>query len=107
MKSRLVRISWTVGILFVCFSLISVSLAQGPEAEPPAGETPIVEETAAASDWPAPELTVGIETRSSETEGIGDVLIPLWYPDGKGLLFINPRLSFNDHDYEEYNIGLG
>ena len=57
--------------------------------------------------WPASELTVGFQSRHSETEGIGDLLVPLWNPGGNGLLFVNPRSAFTDHSAEEYNVGLG
>ncbi len=53
------------------------------------------------------ELTVGFQTRESETEGIGDLLIPVWSSGGKGLLFVNPRTAMTDHDGKEVNIGMG
>jgi len=56
---------------------------------------------------PSAELTLGFMTGDLETEGIGDLLIPLWNPGGKGLLFVNPRGATTDHDAEEVNIGVG
>ncbi len=103
MNTRRTRTTWIITILMFCSPLISVSVAQAPVVEPPA---PAVEE-APDSDWPAPELSVGFELRNSETEGIGELLIPVWVPNGTSLLFISPRSSFTDHSEEEYNFGVG
>ncbi|MBP7829483.1 MAG: inverse autotransporter beta domain-containing protein, partial [Kiritimatiellae bacterium] len=74
-----------------------------PKAEPKA-EAP-AEEKAAATLPPA-ELTVGVQFRDDEAEGLGDVLVPAWrFPSG--LLFVNPRSTRTDQDAEEYSLGLG
>ena len=61
----------------------------------------------AATAFPPAELTVGFQARDAETEGLGDLLIPVWNPGGQGLLFVNPRAAFTDHDGEEGNLGVG
>ena len=72
-----------------------------PESKP----APQIE--TAATAFPPAELTVGFQARDAETEGLGDLLIPVWNPGGQGLLFVNPRAAFTDHDGEEGNLGLG
>ncbi len=60
----------------------------------------------AASDRLDPLLTVGGLTTEDYSEGIGDVVLPLYF-NGRGLVFINPRFSFTDRSEEEYNLGIG
>ena len=109
MKARWIRTLSLALVVFVFCPLWGVQAAKAKakakdkEAPPPAAAV----ETKPAPDWPAAELTVGFQTRDSETEGIGDLLIPLWNPGGTGLLFVNPRSAFTDHDAEEYNLGVG
>ncbi len=50
--------------------------------------------------------TIGALYTDDYWEGIGDVVIPLFF-NGEGLLFLNPRASFTDRSEEEYNIGVG
>lgn len=75
-----------------------VKEAKVPKAA--AAETP-------AANWLTAELTLGVLARDSESEGMGDLLIPVWHPGGNGLLFVNPRASFTDDDAEEANLGIG
>lgn len=70
-------------------------------------KVPAAAPAASSATWPAAELTLGIQAREAETEGIGDLLIPVWNPGGKGLLFLNPRAAFTDDDAEEANLGIG
>jgi len=104
MKTRGWRALSLVLIVFLSIPPPSVQAAKAKKKskakEPPPAEQPV-------SVWPAAELTVGFQSRSSETEGIGDLLVPVWNPGGKGLLFVNPRTAFTDHDAEEYNVGIG
>jgi hypothetical protein len=51
-------------------------------------------------------LTLGIRAQESETEGVGDVLIPLWRGP-RSMLLANIRAAASDHDEEELNIGVG
>jgi hypothetical protein len=105
MSARLVRIGGTAVVLLVCGTILAAHAAKprkAKEAPPASGGA----ETQ-ASTWPAAELTVGFQVRDSETEGIGDLLIPIWNPGGNGLLFINPRSAITDHSAEEYNLGIG
>ncbi len=102
MKARLVRVGWIASILFACLPLLAAHAAKAtPKAETP---DPV---QAASPEWPSAELTFGIQARDSETEGIGDLLIPLWNPGGNGLLFLNPRTAITDRDAEEVNLGIG
>ncbi len=109
MKARPIRTLLLALVVFAFCPLWGVQAAKtkakakDKEAPPPVAAV----ETKPAAEWPAAELTVGFQTRDSETEGIGDLLIPLWNPGGTGLLFVNPRSAFTDHDAEEYNLGVG
>ncbi|NCA82236.1 MAG: hypothetical protein EOM72_05770 [Opitutae bacterium] len=107
MSTRWIRAFCVAFSVFLFSFLLSAHAARtqskpkAPESSPPA----TVE--ADSSSWPAAELTFGFQTRDSETEGLGDLLIPVWNPGNVGLLFVNPRTSFTDHDAEEVNFGLG
>lgn len=108
MSARWSRAFWM--IFCVCsFSLLLPVPAARPKAKPKAPEVspPAAVVETESSAWPAAELTVGFQTRDSETEGLGDLLIPLWHPGGVGLLFVNPRTAVTDHDAQEGNLGLG
>ncbi len=106
MSARWVRSLLVVLVLF-SFGLSSAHAAKSKaktkakEAPPPAA----VE--AESAGLPPAELTVGFQTRDSETEGIGDLLVPVWSPGGTGLLFLNPRTAIVDHDEQEGNLGIG
>jgi hypothetical protein len=106
MKARLVRIGWVATVLFTVFFVLAAHAAKPKKAKPQKASPPPVVETQVAT-WPAAELTLGFQVRDSETEGIGDLLIPVWNPGGNGLLFVNPRSAFTDHSAEEYNLGIG
>ena len=80
---------------------------RAPAPKPAAEAKPAPQIETAATAFPPAELTVGFQARDSETEGLGDLLIPVWNPGGQGLLFVNPRASFTDDDAEEANLGLG
>lgn len=100
---------WTRRILalVVIMGFCSVATAFAAKAKPrKEAPPPAVSETEAPT-FPPAELTVGFQARDSETEGIGDLLIPVWNPGGAGLLFLNPRTAITDHDGEEANIGVG
>ncbi|NLB64940.1 MAG: hypothetical protein GX803_00505 [Lentisphaerae bacterium] len=51
-------------------------------------------------------VTLGIRSQESETEGVADVLVPLWRGP-QSVLLANLRGAMNDHDEEELNVGLG
>ena len=89
--------------------LFSTAAAPSPSfaAKSKAAAKAVAPPAAEAATLPAAELTLGFQSRQSETEGIGDLLLPLWSPGGKGLLFLNPRTAFTDHSAEEGNLGLG
>ena len=102
MRARLVRIGWFAAILFVCCPLLAAHAAKAKtKADKPAPVQP------PSPEWPSAEITVGIQASESQTEGVGDVLIPLWNPGGNGLLFVNPRTAITDRDAEEVNLGIG
>jgi len=61
--------------------------------------------TEATSDVPG-GLTIGVHANDQRVRGMGDALIPVWQ-NNEGLVFINPRVSFNDDGEEEVNIGAG
>jgi hypothetical protein len=109
MKARWVRLLTVALVVFMSCPLPPAQAAKAkskPKAKAKETPAPVVVEPAAAQ-WPVAEFTVGFQTRDSETEGIGDLMIPVWNPGGNGLLFLNPRTAITDHDAEEYNIGLG
>ncbi len=101
MRTRWIR-AWS----FVLVVFLSCPLPPPAQAAKAKGKAAPVE-PAGDRHWPPAELTVGVVARESETEGLGDVLIPLWNPGEKGLLFLNPRGSFTDHNEEEGNLGVG
>jgi hypothetical protein len=105
MSTRLVRIGWTAVVLLIVGTLLPAHAAKSRKTttSPPA---PAAAESHIPA-WPAAEFTLGLQVRDSETEGIGDLLIPVWNPGGNGLLFVNPRSAFTDHSAEEFNIGIG
>jgi hypothetical protein len=86
-------------------SILSVLLIAFLATVPPAAWAE-EEVGAAEQERLNPLLTVGGLTTEDYTEGIGDVVLPLYY-NGQGLLFLNPRFSFTDRSAEEYNLGLG
>lgn len=98
-------------VIWVCCSLPVAQAAKAKAKEKatssPPPSTALANVETQSSDFPPAELTLGFQTRESETEGIGDLLIPVWNPGGTGLLFVNPRSAMTDHDGEEYNFGIG
>ena len=107
MSARWIR-SFLVVLVVFAFGPLSAQAAKtkakskAKEAPPP----PAAVETE-ASAFPPAELTIGVQARDSETEGIGDLLVPIWNPGGTGLLFLNPRAAMTDDDAEEGNLGAG
>ncbi len=55
---------------------------------------------------PSSQFTVGLHFGDQQAESFGDILVPL-VQFKSGLLFINPRGSWNDSDGQEFNLGLG
>ncbi|GEM_PF-827720 len=106
MSARWVR-SFLVVLVLFAFGLSPAQAAKSKaKAKPKESPPPAAVQTETAGLPPA-ELTVGFQTRDSETEGIGDLLLPIWNPGGTGLLFLNPRGAVVDHDEEEANLGIG
>ena len=105
MNARWARFLSLMLMVFLSFPLPPPVQAAAKTKAKTAKTPPVVEEP--SSSFPPAEWTVGFQTGSSETEGIGDLLIPIWNPGGTGLLFVNPRSAFTDHEAEEANIGLG
>ncbi len=107
MNARWIRAVLVALVVFALCPLLPAQAAKAKtKAKPKESPPPAAVETE-SSTWPAAELTIGFQTRDSETEGLGDLLIPLWNPADAGLLFLNPRTAITDHDAEEGNIGLG
>ena len=52
-------------------------------------------------------MTFGVKGGDDYIESQLDILIPLYYHNDAGLLFINPRASYNDNHEEELNFGGG
>ena len=103
MNARWIRLWSCVLVVFLSCPLPPPAQAAKPKkskSAPPAAQ-------AAENEWPPAELTFGVQASDSETEGLGDLLVPLWNPGGIGLLFANPRAAITDHDEEEDNLGLG
>ena len=106
MSARWVRSSLVVLVLFA-FGLSSAQAAKSKTKAKAKESPPPAAVATEAAGLPPAELTVGFQTRDSETEGIGDLLLPVWNPGGTGLLFLNPRTAVVDHDEEEANLGVG
>lgn len=74
--------------------------------------TPSDKEASALMDqpWnkalPDGRLNIGLHFGDQQTEGFGDILLPV-VAFKSGLLFINPRGTWNDDDGQEFNLGLG
>jgi hypothetical protein len=102
-RIKLLGLVWTCcgSLALLAPGLVRADENEGQALMPPAEEAP------AHSAWPSAELTVGIQARDSETEGLGDVLVPILNPGGKGLLFVNPRSTITDRSEEQYNLGVG
>lgn len=90
-------------VLLICLVLPilrSDAAKAGKKADKPAPEP------AAAEERLDPVLTVGVLTSEEYVEGVGDIMIPLYFT-GQGLFFVNPRSSLTDDGAEEYNLGVG
>jgi hypothetical protein len=98
MPSRL----WVSSILTATSILFScdVLAAEKPKETDPAAKADTTDR------WPAAEVTVGGQFQEGESDGFGDILVPVMRL-GPGLVFVNPRASRTDHSEEEYNLGLG
>ncbi|MDZ4200161.1 MAG: inverse autotransporter beta domain-containing protein, partial [Kiritimatiellia bacterium] len=108
MNARWVRLFWLSAGVFLLFPQEKIrSGTVRAEAEPDPVKSPPAAQEMEESRRPPPELTLGFLTGDSETEGLGDLLIPLWDLNGNGILFINPRSAFTDRNGEEYNLGGG
>lgn len=88
----------TVGLQCVPGYLLN-ALAAEAKAKPAKQKT-------AAADLPEGLATLGGRI-GDQAETFGDLLIPLWAPNGKSLLFLNPRGSATDTGEEEANLGVG
>ena len=107
MSARWVRMFVVALVIFALAPVFAVQAAKSKaQAKPKESPPPAAVATDDAALPPA-ELTVGFQTRDSETEGLGDLLIPLWNPGGAGLLFLDPRAAVTDDDAEEGNLGIG
>jgi hypothetical protein len=51
-------------------------------------------------------LRPGVRFGERRTIGYWDMLVPLYFTD-KSLLFFNPRVSFDDREGHEWNVGMG
>ena len=98
MSARWVRMFVVALVIFALAPVFAVQAAKSKaQAKPKKSPPPAAVATDDAALPPA-ELTVGFQTRDSETEGLGDLLIPLWNPGGAGLLFLDPRAAVTDDD---------
>ena len=82
-----------------------------PAAAKTAVAAPVAESAAPMeSEWsnplPSGRLNMGIHFGDQQTESFGDVLVPV-VQFKSGLLFVNPRGSWNDSDGQEFNFGMG
>ncbi|MFT5241954.1 MAG: hypothetical protein ACI9OU_002047 [Candidatus Promineifilaceae bacterium] len=50
-------------------------------------------------------IMLGVHGSDTQTRGMADAVLPLWHNED-ALVFLNPRVSFNDDHEEEFNIGL-
>jgi len=72
----------------------------------PAEEKSAPMETEWDSSLPAGTLTMGVHFGDQQAESFGDILVPV-VQFKSGLLFVNPRGSWNDSDGQEFNFGVG
>jgi hypothetical protein len=86
------------------------TLVQAQQAKP-AMAAPALEKSAPVeAEWsnplPSGRLNLGIHFGDQQTESFGDILVPVIQFES-GLMFVNPRGTWNDSDGQEFNIGLG
>jgi hypothetical protein len=92
-----------------CIVLILLALILSPVTSLAATPRPAAQaqpSAAQSDDLPPPELTLGARGGDGVFEGFGDILAPVLALKS-GIVFVNPRASGNDHNAEEYNLGVG
>lgn len=101
---------WIALMVVVMWSMPSRIGAQQPQpaaAAPAAVEKPVPAMDGAWSNpLPSGTLSMGLHFGDQQAETFGDILVPVMQFKS-GLLFINPRGTWNDDDGQEFNLGLG
>ena len=94
-------------------TVVAMGMASGAWAQQaPATAKSAEQEKAAASEpqWSNSllpgQVNMGIHFGDQQTESFGDMLVPI-LSSKTGLLFVNPRGTWNDADGQEFNLGLG
>jgi hypothetical protein len=95
-------------VVLMALGLAGNGLAQQAQ---PVAEKPVVEKAAPMeAEWSNPlppgRLSMGLHFGDQQAESFGDILVPV-IQFKSGLLFVNPRGSWNDSDGQEFNLGLG
>jgi hypothetical protein len=106
MKAKWMLVSMAAMVL--AFGM--TTLVQAQQAKP-ATAAPALEKAAPVeAEWSNPlppgRLNLGIHFGDQQTESFGDILVPVIQFES-GLMFVNPRGTWNDSDGQEFNIGLG
>jgi hypothetical protein len=98
-----------VGRMLIVVLVLGTRLATAGDvvvAGPAVKAVPATPPPAAGDDSVPAGVTLGAAFGDHQSVAFGDVIVPA-HRFRSGLLFINPRASFNDDDEREFNIGVG
>jgi hypothetical protein len=98
MKSERIILSIMARILGLWMTMPMLAQQAKSEAAPVEAEW--------SNPLPPGRLNVGLHFGDQQTESFGDILVPV-IQFQSGLMFVNPRGTWNDSDGQEFNIGLG
>ena len=95
-------------VMLLVLGLAGDGLAQ--QAQPVAAKPAVEKVAPMEAEWSNPlppgRLSMGLHFGDQQAESFGDILVPV-IQFKSGLLFVNPRGSWNDSDGQEFNLGLG
>ncbi len=84
----------------------SVRAQQAQPAAAPAKEQVAAMDAPWSNPLPPGRLNLGIHFGDQQVESFGDIVAPI-IQFKSGLMFVNPRGTWNDDDGQEFNLGLG
>ncbi len=108
MNAKLINIGHWIATLVLGFWIATPVQAQQaqPATAAPAQDKSAPMEAEWSNPLPPGRLNLGIHFGDQQSESFGDILVPVIQFES-GLLFVNPRGSWNDSDGQEFNLGLG
>jgi hypothetical protein len=104
-------VRFSILAMVLCLGMITTIQAQQvkPAAVVPAApamDKAVPVEAEWSNPLPPGRLNLGLHFGDQQTETFGDILAPI-IQFKSGLMFINPRGTWNDSDGQEFNLGLG